>query len=102
MEHKPWKPDRPVSRGAAAYHDAVSNAEYYIKILDELMRIVSPGIRENNVVVDFGAGTGVSALRLLEHLKINVQLWLVDNSAAWLGKAYQVFSNNPNVKCFLL
>ena len=97
-----WKPDRPVSRGAAAYHDAVSNAEYYINILDELMRIVSPHIKENDIVVDFGAGTGVSGLHLLEHLKINVQLWLIDNSAAWLGKAYQVFSNNPNVKCFLL
>ena len=102
MEHKPWKPDRPVSRGAAAYHDAVSNAEYYIAILDELMRIASPGIRENDVVVDFGAGTGVSALRLLDHLKVKANLWLVDNSPAWLGKAFEVLGSKPDVKYFLL
>ena len=102
MEHKPWKPDRPVSRGAAAYHDAVSNAEYYIAILDELMRIASPGIRENDVVVDFGAGTGVSALRLLDHLKVKANLWLVDNSPAWLCKAFEVLGSKPDVKYFLL
>ncbi|MEK7487457.1 MAG: hypothetical protein AABZ60_24275, partial [Planctomycetota bacterium] len=28
--------------------------------------------------------------------------WLVDNSAAWLGKAYSVFKNNPQVQCYLL
>ena len=102
MNSKPWKPDRPVSKGAAAYHDAVSNAEYYITILDELMRLISPNIKENEVVVDFGAGTGVSALRLLEHLKVKINLWLVDNSAAWLGKAYEVLDAKPNVRCFLL
>ncbi|MBI2655777.1 3-oxoacyl-[acyl-carrier-protein] reductase [Candidatus Woesearchaeota archaeon] len=98
----PWKPDRPTSRGAAAYHEAVSKAEYYITILDELVKIISPKIRKKDIVVDYGAGTGVSALRLLEHLKVDFDLWLVDNSAAWLGKAYEVLSGNPNVKCFLL
>ena len=100
--HMPWKPDESISKGAAAYHDAVSKAEYYITILDELMRITSPKIKENDIVVDFGAGTGVSAIRLLEHLKVKVKLWLVDNSPAWLGKAYEVLGSNHNVSCFLL
>ena len=100
--NKPWKPNRPVSRGAAAYHDAVSNADYYITILDELMKILGPKIKENEIVVDFGAGTGVSALHLLKHLKVEINLWLVDNSAAWLGKAYEVLGSKQNVKCFLL
>lgn len=99
---KSWKPDRPPSKGATAYHDAVSKAEYYITILYELIRIVSPSIKENDVVVDFGAGTGVSAMGLLAHLKVKINLWLVDNSPAWLGKAYEVLTTNPNVKCFLL
>ena len=101
-EQKPWKPDRPASKGATAYHEAVFKAEYYIRILEELMKIVSPKMKPNDVVVDFGAGTGVSAIRLLDHMKININLWLVDNSAAWLGKAYDVLSAKPNVKCFLL
>ncbi len=96
-----WKPDRPTSKGATAYHDAVSNAEYYVAILDELMKIAAPKIKNNDIVVDFGAGTGVSALRLLEFMKANAKLWLVDNSPAWLGKAYDVIPNK-NVSCFLL
>jgi ubiquinone/menaquinone biosynthesis C-methylase UbiE len=96
-QQKAWKPDRPISKGAIAYHDAVSNAEYYTTILDELMRHVSTKIKQGDIVVDFGAGTGVSALRLLEHIKVNVKLLLVDNSAAWLGKAYQVFNLYPDV-----
>ena len=99
---KLWKPDRPASRGAIAYHEAVSNAQYYVTILDELMEIVSPKINQDDVVVDFGAGTGVSALRLLGHLSVDIKLWLVDNSPAWLGKAYEVLGNKPNVKCFIL
>jgi len=53
-------------------------------------------------VVDFGAGTGGSAMYLLKNIKFRFDLWLVDNSAAWLGKAYELFEKNPNVKCFLL
>src|SRR3989338_6795665 len=63
-----WKPDRPVSKGAEAYHEAVVNAPLYF----------------------------------LKYLKIKFRLWLVDNSAAWLGKAYDIFKDNPNVSCFLL
>lgn len=99
---KPWHPDRPTSKGSTAYHDAVINASWNNDNIIELIKIVSRMIRENDVVVDFGAGTGASALRLLEHIKFNINLWLVDNSAAWLGKAHEVLSNNINVKCFLL
>ena len=99
---KQWQPDRPVSRGATAYHDAVVNASYYLENLNEMIKIVEQKIRDGDIVVDFGAGTGVSALYLLKNLKANFKLWLVDNSAAWLGKAYEIFSSNPNVKCFLL
>ena len=100
--YTPWKPDKPTSKGATAYHEAVSNANYYITILDELMMTAALVVKENETIVDFGAGTGVSALRLLEHLKVDIKLWLVDNSAAWLGKAYEVLSSKANVKCFLL
>lgn len=99
---KSWKPDRPVSKGAEAYHEAVVNAPYYIENLREFANIIRGKIKEKDIVIDFGAGTGVSALYLLKYLKIRFKLWLVDNSAAWLGKAYDIFKNDPNIKFFLL
>ena len=99
---KQWKPDRPVSKGATAYHDAVVNAPYYIENLIGLAEIIRSKIKENNIVVDFGAGTGASAMYILKHIKTKMNLLLVDNSAAWLGKAYAIFSSNPNIQYFLL
>jgi len=103
IQHKkPWIPNKPVSHGASAYHDAVVNADYYIEVLKEYIKIARDNIQENDLVIEFGAGTGVSAYHLLKNIKINFKLWLVDNSAAWLGKAYDLFKDNPNVQCYLL
>lgn len=102
LQIKPWHPDKPISKGATAYHDAVSNAHYYLEILDELIKKIYYKIKDGNIVVDFGAGTGISAMRLFNQLKARVKLWLVDNSAAWLGKAYEIFSKNSDVEYFLL
>ena len=100
-EIKPWHPDRQVSKGAIAYHEAVVDAPYYTEILDELMEAMDPKIKNDEIVVDFGAGTGVSALRLLKRVHKNFKLWIVDNSAAWLGNAHDIFKSDENVKCFL-
>jgi len=101
-EFESWKPDRPVSKGSTAYHNAVANAKYYLENVDELVIMALPDIKEGDVVADFGAGTGVSAMRLLQQSKNNFKLILVDNSPAWLGKAYEVLSGNKNVEFFLL
>ncbi|MBW2976372.1 class I SAM-dependent methyltransferase [Candidatus Woesearchaeota archaeon] len=97
-----WKPDKPVSRGATSYHNAVLNTSYYNENLNEMVRLISQKIKEKDVVVDFGAGTGISAIRTLEKLKDKIKLWLVDNSPAWLGKAYESLSSYPNVDFFVL
>lgn len=102
LQLKPWRPTKPVSKGATAYHDAVSNASYYLLILDELVKKVSHKIKEEDVIVDFGAGTGISAIQLFKHLRAKVKIWLVDNSAAWLGKAYEIFNSNKDVEYCLL
>jgi len=99
---KLWHPDKPASKGATAYHNAVVHASYYLESLDKLAKIISKKIKDGDIIVDFGAGTGVSALQLMKRLRVNIKLWLVDNSPAWLGKAYEVFNRNPDVKCFLL
>ena len=97
-----WIPSKPASRGAGSYHDAVCNANYYTDGLNELIKIISPRIKNNDIVIDFGAGTGSSALHLLKGIKARFNLWLVDNSAAWLAKAYEIFKGNENVGYFLL
>ena len=102
QQPKVWRPDRPVSKGATAYHDAVIDAPYYKENVQELVEIAGKKIRQGDIVVDFGAGTGVSAAYLLKAMKVRFKLWLVDNSAAWLGKAYEIFRGNPDVECFLL
>jgi len=97
-----WKPDRPTSRGATAFHDAVIDATWNHACLDELISNAKTNINENDIVVDFGAGTGTSSVRILDKLKTKIRLWLVDNSPAWLGKAYEVLGNRPNVSFFIL
>ncbi|MBI2653732.1 class I SAM-dependent methyltransferase [Candidatus Woesearchaeota archaeon] len=99
---KSWHPDRPVSKGATAFHEAVYNSSWIGDILYELAKIADKQINDNDIVVDFGAGTGTSALFLLKHIRKKIRLWLVDNSPSWLGKAYELLNNPPNVECFLL
>lgn len=97
-----WKPDRPTSRGATAFHDAVINASWLHNCVDQLIKYASPKIRERDIVVDFGAGTGTSSVRILRKFKNKINLWLVDNSPAWLGKAYEYLHSKPNVNFFIL
>ena len=99
---KSWKPDRPISRGATEFHDAVINASWNHDCLDEMISISEPCIKEEDVVVDYGAGTGTSSIRILEKLKRRVKLWLVDNSPAWMGKAYEFLGSRDNVDFFIL
>lgn len=101
MIKKQWQPDKPTSKGATAYHEAVVNASWHVENIDGLIEIVSKNIKEDDVIVDFGAGTGSSALYLLKHLQEDFSLWLVDNSPSWLGKAYEVLGNEK-VNYFLL
>jgi len=99
---KSWKPDRPTSRGATAFHNAVVNASWLHNCVDQLMKYVGPKIKEKDIVVDFGAGTGTSSTRILKKYKDKINLWLVDNSPAWLGKAYEYLHSRPNVDFFVL
>lgn len=99
---KSWKPDRPTSRGATAFHDAVVDASWLRDCVDQSIKYIAPKIKENDVVVDFGAGTGTSSVRILKKFKNKISLWLVDNSPAWLGKAYEYLHSRPNVNFFLL
>ncbi len=97
-----WHPDRPVSHGAKAYHDAVIRASWHVDNIAHLIGITKPHVRPEHLVVDFGAGTGSSAVYLRKHLPKKTKLLLVDNSASWLGHAYELFVQHPAVACVLL
>lgn len=97
-----WVPDMPVSKGAEGYHRAVINATWNIDNINWLIEIIKPDIRENDVIVDFGAGTGASAISILNAAKTSINLILVDNSPAWLAKAYQLLHDNPNIYFFII
>lgn len=99
---KPWRPDKPASKGATAFHEAVVNSSWIKDILHEIVAIVSSKIQKGDVVVDFGAGTGTSSILLLKHLKQEINLWLVDNSQSWMTKAYELLNGFSNVEYFIL
>ena len=97
-----WCPDRPVSKGATAYHNVIINSSWHNQNILELMNIVDKKIKDGDIVVDFGAGTGGSAVYLLRKLRTKFSLWLVDNSASWLSKAYELLGKNLRTRFFLL
>lgn len=97
-----WRPERPVSRGAKAYHDAVTHASWHVDNIVHLIGITKPNVRPGHIVVDFGAGTGSSAVYFRRHLPKETKLVLVDNSASWLGHAYELLAQHPDVACVLL
>ncbi|MBI2646969.1 class I SAM-dependent methyltransferase [Candidatus Woesearchaeota archaeon] len=99
---KPWRPDKPASKGATAFHEAVVNASWLQEAMYELVRIVRSKIHKDEIVVDFGAGTGSSAVFLLKYMDKSIKLWLVDNSHSWLAKAYEILNKNPDVEYFIL
>ena len=53
-------------------------------------------------MIDFGAGTGASTVYLLQSLKPTYSVFLMDNSASWLGKAYETLHNHKNVAFYML
>mgnify|MGYP001616462349 CR=1 FL=1 len=102
LMHSTWSPDRPTSRGATAYHDAVVHASWHKENINELIEIVKEKIKPNDIVIDFGAGTGASTVYLLQSLKPTYSVILMDNSASWLGKAYETLHNHKNVAFYML
>lgn len=101
MNYPKWIPAHPVSSGATAYHNAVVNTSWHKQNINGLINIVKEKIKTDDVVVDFGAGTGSSTIYLLRKFK-EVKFLVVDNSPSWLGKAYELLHKNINVNFLLL
>ncbi len=102
LKHSSWSPDRPTSQGATAYHNAVVHASWHKDNINGLIEIVKEKIKPNDIVIDFGAGTGASTVYLLQSLKPTYSVILMDNSASWLGKGYETLHNHKNVTFYML
>lgn len=99
---KSWQPTKPVSKGAEMYHNAVINTSWYNDNLQPIIPMFNEKLLKNSIVVDFGAGTGISSIFLLDKIKLNFKLLLVDNSPSWLGKAYELLKDDNRVDFYIL
>ncbi len=97
----PWTPDRPVSKGATAYHNAVASTSWHKNNISMLIKIIKNKIKKNDIVVDYGAGTGSSAIYLLKKIELS-KLLLIDNSSSWLGHAHMLLNSNKKVEFYIL
>ena len=88
--HRALYIDGDTSRPAGWHRDSVKH----------LLHLALPHIREGSVVVDYGAGTGGSAIELLKELDerdISVELVLVDPLESWFGKAREILEERDDV-----
>jgi SAM-dependent methyltransferase len=82
--------DGDLSRPAGWHHDSVKH----------LLDLALPHIEEGALVVDYGAGTGGSAielLRMLDEAGISIELVLVDPLESWFGKAREILGHRDDV-----
>ena len=97
-----WRPNKCASEGANMYHEAVVDTSWYYDNLIYMVNMVNKIVKTDDVVVDFGAGTGISALFLLKNSIKSFKIFLVDNSPSWLCKAYELLGDNPDIDFFIL
>ena len=105
-----WEPDGLSESEIAdgeAYHRALYHngdldrpAGWHIDSVSKLISLAVPHIEEGSIVVDYGSGTGGSAMELLKILDergVRVELILVDPLQSWFGKAREILEHRDDV-----
>ena len=98
-----WTPqglDESQIADGEAYHRALyldgdisQPASWHRDSVNHLLNLAIPHINEGSLVVDYGAGTGGSAIELLKALDeqgITIELVLIDPLESWFGKAREI------------
>jgi SAM-dependent methyltransferase len=88
--HRALYHDGDLTRPAGWHHDSVQH----------LLALALPHIKDGALVVDYGAGTGGSAielLRVLDAADISIELVLVDPLNSWFGKAREILGERDDV-----
>ena len=79
-------------------------AGWHRRSVEPLVDLAIRHIKDGDLVVDYGAGTGGSALELLKALDargIRCTLVLVDPLPSWLSKAWSLLRHRDDVRCYL-
>ena len=95
---------------ALTYHNSLYNnsipRKWHSNNLEILINNIELKLCENITIVDYGTGTGGSAIEIVKLLeKHNIQkykLYLVDVLESWFFHAYNLFKNNNNIEFILL
>jgi SAM-dependent methyltransferase len=86
----------------ALYHDGDLNrpAGWHEDSVHHLLDLASPHIQNGSIVVDYGTGTGGSAIELLKRLDaagITIQLILIDPLVSWFSQAREILAHRDDV-----
>ena len=105
-----WMPEglsEPEIADGEAYHRALyldgdigHPAGWHRDSVERLIQLAIPHISEGSTIVDYGSGTGGSAielLKVLDEIGIKVQLILVDPLPSWFGKAREILGDRDDV-----
>ena len=88
--HRALYLDGDVDRPAGWHRDSVAH----------LLELAMPHIKQGSLVVDYGAGTGGSAIELLkltDAANLSIELVLVDPLVSWFGKARELLGHRDDV-----
>ena len=86
----------------ALYHEGDTDrpVKWHKNSADKLIEIASPHIENGSLVVDYGSGTGGSAIELLKCLDergVEVELVLIDPLKSWFSKARGLLGERDGV-----
>ena len=105
-----WKPTNLSSEeilDGQIYHNslyfdklALKPRQWHENATKPLIDLAIKNIKNGDIIVDYGSGTGGSAIELvkrLDGLSLDYKLILVDPLASWFSKAYRLLNDRPNI-----
>ena len=86
----------------ALYHNGDINepADWHKNSVEMLIDLAIPHIEDGSLIVDYGCGTGGSAIELLKVLDtrgLEVELVLIDPLVSWFSKSWEILGERDNV-----
>ena len=86
----------------ALYHDGDTNrpVNWHKNSVESLIEMAIPHISDGALVVDYGSGTGGSAIEMLKSLDergVEIELILIDPLVSWFSKAREILGQRDDV-----
>ena len=97
-----WEVNDGEAYHRALYHngDLEKPVSWHKNSVETLLDLAMPHINDGSVVVDYGTGTGGSAIELLRKLDargVSIDLVLIDPLKSWFGKAREILGEREDV-----